>query len=212
LFGSFLLLGSIPALVNHDEAEGIWTWIFWAIAVVPCVVPLLTVVAIINHLWGYSSVLRFLLGICLLCGLNFLLDVVFVKTTRWALGFASKTRQLSRVIVAILLDVVLGYGVIVGPILLGVYIFKWFHSVGAMMSFGVMLVFALKSIDFLIAIIVLIILALIGIHWVFWFVLERPIYSCLRFKIIRDKKLLWSLIAALYAAPHVGGLLDALLK
>jgi hypothetical protein len=203
LFVGFLLLRSIPALFNEHEGGLIWMWIFWLAVPGTWIVPLITVVAIVNHLWGYYSALRLVLGIFFLFGLNFLLDVVFVKTTRWALGLASNTRQLWKVVVAILLDVALGYGVIIGPIMLGVYLIKWFFHVVGMMSVGFILAYAMKSIDFVIAVIVFIILALIGVHAVVWFVLERPIYSCLRFRVIRDKKLLWSFIGIVYAAPHV---------
>jgi type IV secretory pathway VirB3-like protein len=65
-------------------------------------------------------------------------------------------------------------------------------------------VFALKSLDFLLAFIALIIFLAIATHFVIWFVLERPVYAVLRFKVIRDKKLLRNIILALTVLPNVG--------
>jgi len=207
LFGFFVLIGSIPALVGEEAI--VWTWVFWLVLLATWAAPLITLLTIMQHLWGYYSALRFILGICLLCGLNFLLDIMFLRTTRWALRLASNARQLAGVLAAIVLDVVLGYAVIVGPILLGVRFVTTFHA--GNISIAPMLVFAFKTIDFLIALIVLVVLTLIGLHAVLWFVLERPIFSCLRFKVIREKRLLWTFAGILYAAPHVG-FLKALFK
>jgi hypothetical protein len=183
VFILLLAVGSIPAIFEKHDAAGIWTWIFWLLVVGSWTLPFLTIVAIVNHLWGYYSALRFVFGILFICGVNFLIDIIFVKTTRWALGLAANTRKPSRVFAAILFDAVLGYGVIVGPILLSTYMFTRFHTLN--ISLALLFSFAMKSIDFLIALIVFIILAVIGVHVVVWFLLERPIYSCVRFKVIR---------------------------
>ena len=84
-------------------------------------------------------------------------------------------------------------------------------SNGSLIGAGLLLGIALKWIDFIIAFLVLILLTFIGIHVMVWFALERPISNCLRFKLIRDKKLIWFLAGAFYAAPHLG-FLGSLLK
>jgi hypothetical protein len=200
-FVAFLLLGSVPAIIERLGWSARWIWIIWLCFVVRWVIPLFTIFVMVNRLWGHHAVLRFILGVCIVIVFNCFLDIVFVTITRWTLSLASNTKRLSKVILAILLDVGLGCGVIVGPVWLGV----WFWQLHALsLSIAPMMVYALKSIDFCIAVLVLIILALIGLHMAAWFVLERPIYECLRFKVIRDKKLLRGMILALIALPQIG--------
>jgi hypothetical protein len=199
-FGYFFMLGSLPAFIRRSEDEPLW---MWRIGVFGTFLLLCSRVAdAVDVLWGRYAEFRFVLFICVLFGLNFLLDVTFVKTTRWALGLASNTRQVLSWIVATLFNVLLGIGVLVSPILLGVFLVNTFNSdkVGVGLMFG----FGLKSLDFVIALLVLILLALIGIHGIIWFALERPVYACLRFKVIRDKKLIWIMMGVLFLLPHLG--------
>lgn len=118
------------------------------------------------------------------------------------LRIASNTRQLGRVVVAIVLDAGVGVAIIVGPLMVAFYAVV--KSNGSLIAAGLMLGFTLKLIDFTISLLVLIMLTFIGIHVIVWFILERPIYSILGFKVIRDKKLLRSLILALIALPEIG--------
>ncbi|MGD0436843.1 MAG: hypothetical protein ABSB86_10280 [Bryobacteraceae bacterium] len=166
--------------------------------------PLIGIATVVDHLWGHGSALRFAIGLLLLVGVNYVLDVLFVATTRWILGIAANARRLWIVLFASLLDIGLGYLVIVGPVWLGVEFFTKFNR--SMMSFAVMLVFAFKSLDFVIALLVLILFLLIVIHAAGWFILERPVSACLRFKLIRDKKFVRCMIVALLTLPKVGTL------
>jgi hypothetical protein len=200
MFGYFLALGSVPALIEKSDDEPLWVW--KTVLFGQLLIYVATVLDAIVRLWGFYSAFRFAAFMCLLLSINFLLDVVFVRTVRWMLTIASNTRQLLMLIVAILFDVLLGVGVVLAPVLLGLLLITEFH--GEVMSVGFMAGFALKSVDFVIACMVLIILLLIAVHGAIWFVLERPIYSCLRFKVIRNKTLLWWAIGGLALVPYVG--------
>jgi hypothetical protein len=198
----FLLLGSAPALFETLGRMSVWVWLLWTVFFVRWFFPLIEVETVVDRLWGHGSAFRFGIGLLLLVGLNYALDVLFVATTGWILGIAANARRLSGVIFATLLDIGLGYAVLVVPIWLGVKFFTTFNH--SMMSFSLMFVFAFKSLDFLIALLVLILFLLIVIHAAGWFVLERPVYTCLRFKLIRDKKFVRSMIVALLTLPKVG--------
>lgn len=200
MFGYFLALGSVPALIEKSDDEPLWVW--KTVLFGQLLIYVAKILDAIVRLWGFYSAFRFVAFMGLLLGINFLLDVLFVRTARWMLTVASNTRQLFMLIVAILFDVLLGVGVVLAPVLLGLLLITEFH--GEVMSFGLMAGFALKSVDFVIACMVLIILSLIAVHGAVWFVLERPIYSCLRFKVIRNKTLLWWVIGGLIVVPHVG--------
>jgi hypothetical protein len=201
-FVLFLLLGSAPALYEALDRMSPWVWLFWIIFFVRWSVPLIAVAAAVDHLWGHYSTVRLGIGLLLLVSVNFALDVLFVATTRWILAIAAHARRLPGVLFSILVDIGLGYAVIVVPVWLGVEFFTKFNH--SMMSFALMLVFAFKSLDFVIALLVLILFLLIVVHAIVWYVLERPVDACLRFKLIRDKKFIRGMIVALLTLPKVG--------
>ena len=67
--------------------------------------PLIGIATVVDHLWGHGSALRFAIGLLLLVGVNYVLDVLFVATTRWILGIAANARRLWIVLFASLLDI-----------------------------------------------------------------------------------------------------------
>lgn len=205
-FVGFFIAGIFPALYSENEKESPWIWRIWKYGLL---LPLFRYAFSIFWVFRLRSAFLFVLFIALLFSLNFLWDMLFIRTTRWMLRIASNTRQLAGVVLALVLDALLGIIILVGPLAVALYI-VW-KSNGSLIGAGLFMGAALKLIDFTIAFLVLILLAFIGIHSIIWFVLERPISNCLRFKLIRDKKLIWFLAGALYAAPHIG-LLEALLK
>jgi len=212
-FVLFLVLGSAPALLASIGQMSRWVWLIWIAFFVRWMFPLIGVATVVDHLWGHRSTARFGLGLLVLVGVSFLLDMLFVATTRWILAMAANARKPWNVLLAIVLDAGLGYAVIVGPVWLGVEFFV--RSNRSTMSFALMLVFALKSLDFVIALLVFVFLLLIVIHAILWFILERPVYACLRFKLIRDKKFVRGAILALLTLPKLGtvwALFIALLK
>lgn len=198
----FLMLGSAPALLQGQGRVSRLVWFIYALFFVRWAGPLFIVAKIVDSHWGHYGVLRFGVGLLLLIGINFALDVLFVATTRWLLATASDAKRAFNVLLAILLDAALGYGVIVGPVWFGLQIFLKFNQ--NFMTYPVMLVFAFKSMDLVIALTVLVLLLLIAIHMAVWFFLERPVNLCLRYKLIRDKKFIRSAIIALLALPKVG--------
>jgi hypothetical protein len=191
----------IPAAYtsNSEGKEAPWLWRVWKYGLL---LPLFYYTFTVFRVFGLRSACGFVFFIVLLFTLNFSWDVLFITATRWMLRIASNTRQLAGVLMAIVLDAVLGITILVGPLMVALYIVS--KSNGSLIGVGLFLGFALKLIDFAIASLVLILLTLIGIHLIVWFVLERPIYSIVRFKVIRDKKLLRSVILALIALPEIG--------
>lgn len=204
LFVCFFFIGIIPAVGGENAEETAWPWRIWE-----CVLLAIIFLYGISVFWRFRlpSVFETVISFVLLFGLNFLWDMVFIKATRRLLRIASNTRQLVGVLAAIVLDALLGIAILVGPWVVSSYVLSHRSLIGVALLVGV----ALKLIDFTLAFLVLIILTLVVIHSVVWFALERPISNCLRFKLIRDKKLIWFLAGALYAAPHIG-FLEALLK
>lgn len=204
LFVCFFVIGIIPAVGGENEQKTTWSWRIWE-----CGLLVIIFLYGISVFWRFRlpSAFEFVLSFGLLFGLNFLWDILFITATRWLLRIASNTRELAGVLVSIVLDALLGITILVGPWAVSFYVLSHGSLIGAALLVGVVL----KLTDFIIAFLVLIILTFIVIHAVVWFALERPISNCLRFKLIRDKKLIWFLAGALYAAPHIG-FLEALLK
>lgn len=205
-FVSFFIAGIIPAVLGENEQEAPWIWRMWKYGLL---VLIFRYAFSIFWVFRLRSAFQFVLFIGLLFSFNFLWDILFIKATRWMLRIASNTRQLAGVLVTIVLDALLGTTILIGPMAVALYVLV--KSNGSLIGAGLFFGVALKLIDFIIAFLVLILLTFIGIHVMVWFALERPISNCLRFKLIRDKKLIWFLAGALYAAPHIG-FLGALLK
>jgi hypothetical protein len=201
-FVFYFIVGMFPALYGKNEKESPWVWRMWKYGLLIIV---LRYAVSIFWVFRLRSAFIFVLFMTLLFGLNFLWDMLFITTTRWMLRIASNTRQLAGVLVAVVLDVVLGITIIIGPLIVALYVLARSSSgLIGLIGAGLLLGSTLKLIDFIIAFLVLILLSLIGIHAAVWFVLERPIYSCLRFKVISDKKFIKSIILGLIAVPQVG--------
>jgi len=133
-------------------------------------------------------------------GLSFAFDVLYIALTRWMLRQASEITQLYSIVGIILLDCLLGIILFVGPIALGFLLIAKFH--GQAMSAGIMLVSALNSVDLVACSVFLALMLLMLLHRLAWPLVERPIYACARYGVLRRKKLLWAVGVALILAPQ----------
>jgi hypothetical protein len=84
-----------------------------------------------------------------------------------------------------------------GPVLLGLEIAKDVQLLGVL----VMLSFTFNSIDLVTASAALIVAILLLADRFIWFVILRPLYTTQRFRIIKNKKFLWSTGLSLIFLP-----------
>jgi hypothetical protein len=108
----------------------------------------------------------------------------------------------------IIVDCLLGLALVYVPIkILGVtpVRFAWF-------GIGMALVAASNFLDIVACSIFLILMVFMLAHRLLWPLMERPLYACKRFGIIRRKKLLWTLAVILMFGPKGFSLLKAFLE
>ena len=145
--------------------------------------------------------------IILISGISFGSDVLYIALTRWILRKASETTQLLKIIGIISVDCVLGFALAFAPLSLGLLTListvklNWPQSIGVVGVF-VMLSIALNLVDVFACSVFVILMLLMLLHRLIWPIIERPLYACARYGVIRNKKLLWTPGGALIFAPQ----------
>jgi hypothetical protein len=221
IFAVYLLSGIFPALNEGDRHERLWMRIWGLVLLVSVAIPTVQVLRFVKLLWGYGSVLRITAFLIFLLGFSFVCDVFYIALTRWMLRIASAATRLPRIIGIILLNLLLGAFLVLGPAYLGlkaaVYTARFngpsFFGVAGVMF--VVLGGAVNSVDLIACSVFLAFMIFILLHRLVWPVIERPLYAFARFGIIRRKRLLWAAALALIFArkgPALAELLRQILS
>lgn len=204
LAGVFIFLGALPTLIGGRLAVLVWTVCFVSFAFMPLVV----ILRIAYRLWGLASLARLLGILFLMVSLNFGFDVLYIVITRRILRMASEMRSVWRMLGIIFLDCLLAAALVFGPIEGGAPILRLFPMFG----FGIMLVVLGNFVDILACSVVFILMAFMLAHRLLWPLLERPVYACQRYGIIRRKKMLWAIGLAFWFGPSGWNLLKFALE
>ena len=201
----FAVLGSIPSIIN-TEKESLWVWGLSVFAVV--VVPLFKLADLVHQKFGTARTAGMFLFLALMFALSFGSDILYIALTRWMLRKVSVQIRMPKMIGILLLNALLAVVLAAGPFLLGVIELIGAVKLNAPASvgaFGIGLMFGtvLNFVDIIACSVFLLLLAFMLLHRLLWPVLERPIYACARFGIIKEKKLLWALgVAFLFVPGH----------
>lgn len=200
-FGLFCILGSIPAFIQKKE---LWLWGMAVFA--STVIPFGRVFDLFALKVGYSLTFGVSTFVVFIFSVSLAFDVLYIALTRWMLRKAAESARLFKIIGVIALNCALGVFLGIGPIILGLIALTidvklsgptWF----GVASIGVMLGSLLNLVDILACSAFLLVLIFILLHRLVWPLIERPLYACARFQVIKNKKLLWTAGLVLIFAP-----------
>jgi hypothetical protein len=212
----FAVLGTVPAIVGGEERETLW---IWGLAIFASVVfPILKFADIVRVKFGLARTLGGLLFVIVLFGISFACDVLYIALTRWMMRKASQAVQFPKIIGIVLLNALLGITLALGPFALGFILLMSTVKLNGPQSLGVfsvglMLGPILNFVDVVACSVFLLLMLFVLVHRLIWPVLERPLYACARYGVIKNKKLLWALGGTLILVPsHSVSIWEWLLK
>lgn len=202
----FVSLGSLPSIIGPQK-EPLWIWGLALFALI--VIPVLKAADIVYQKFGTARTAGMLLFLAVLFGVSFVCDVLYIALTRWMLRKLWKQIHLLKMIGILFVNILLAIFLMAGPFILGLIEVLGAVKINAPASvgafgIGLMLGTVLNFVDILACSVFLLLLALMLLHRIFWPILERPIYACARFGIIKEKKLLWTLGGFLLFVPGHG--------
>lgn len=204
----FVGLGSVPAFLNSEEKESLWLWRLCVFLTVG--LPLFQALEFGRTKYGAPQAFRAFLVLGLLLALSFGFDLVFLALIRWMMRCASDAKNPFKTIGIVSLNFLLMLFLLLAFPLVGIALAR-VH--GDPVVVGVFILgFMLNSIDIAAASLFFVLLLVILVHRLTWPLIQRPIHACARYKVITNKKLLWTVGCALILAPKGASLWRLLLQ
>jgi hypothetical protein len=206
-----VLLGGTPHdLLPTSSSFDSWPWYFhwnslkeFSTAIAMSFVFLGVGAGLLMPLDTQASMLA--LSVAFLCAavLSFVSDVLFIVFIRWTLRQTSKYTTLARIATGLIFICLLGFGLSLVPL---------FATTGtihplvrldlSVLPYAILRLLALFNlVDLTLSSAVVFMFVILLIHKLAWSVMERPIYACARYDVIRNKKLLWAVGSALIVGP-----------
>lgn len=133
----------------------------------------------------------------LLFAYSLLCDLSYIVLTRWVLRRISKIDRMHEIVLEIIVSLVILATLIWAPIFFGARIGRYFPMAGGVLLFS----FVLNSIDVVVGLAALMLALLLLLHRLVWPTIGRPIYAMQRFRLIKNKKLLWVIGITLIFLP-----------
>jgi hypothetical protein len=113
---------------------------------------------------------------------------------------ASELTKLAKIVGIILVNILLGVILSVGTLALVVFQkFRHYHMPMQHLAFRMAI---LNLIDVLACLVFVVLMILVLVHRAIWPLIERPLYACARYGVIKRKGLLWALGMALVVGPN----------
>jgi hypothetical protein len=137
------------------------------------------------------SYLILALGFSLFC------DLSYIAVTRWMLRRVSKIDRVYEIVFEIVVNLLVLALLLLAPIFLGVYVFKYLPTPGIIMFLS----FLLNSIDIVAGFAALILALMLLLHRLLWPMIQRPLYAIQRFTPLKNKRLLWTMGISLILLP-----------
>jgi hypothetical protein len=189
----FLFSAFVPAFFSNR-----WVLRLWGICLfVTIVSPLSHLLYVLCFIKGLAFALRTLGCVILSFIVSLLSDISYVALTRWMLRRISAGKRVYEIGLLALLNLASLYVVFLGPIQLGVKVFQYSQGAGMAIMFS----FAFNAVDFFAGLAALVLAVLLLLHRLLWALIEKPLYVFQRYKIVRNKKLLWSVGLVLVFLP-----------
>ena len=196
-FVFFAWFASVPALTDSKTLSGKVSMALWWAMIV------FVLLRISNFLFRAFSV--FGLGrtaggigyMTLLFAYSLLCDLSYIVLTRWVLRRISKIDRMHEIVLEIIVSLVILATLIWAPIFFGARIGRYFPMAGGVLLFS----FVLNSIDVVVGLAALMLALLLLLHRLVWPTIGRPIYAMQRFRLIKNKKLLWVIGITLIFLP-----------
>lgn len=192
----FVFLALVPIFDDGRWIIKIW-WLALLIALGKSVGYLLY---ILYYVRGAALASRALGYLVIAFTVSFISDICYVAITRWMLRRVATNGRMIGVVSMIAANLVVLCLLLVGPIELGLKLFKYWENGSAVILFSVFL----NAIDFAAGSAALILGVALLAHRLLWPVLQHPLYALQEHEVVRNKKLLWVVGLALTFLPtHV---------
>jgi len=198
----FLILGSIPAGLNRPNNEVLWIWGLGLTA--GLLLPLFGFIDFLRNVNETVTVRSIAVFLALVGVISVCSDFVYIAFTRWMLRKASELRHWIWILGIVLLDLLLGTVLFIGPFVLGGVIVAYVKNQGSPTSMAAVSMAgagtavigpALNTIDLLACLLFFALMVIMLLHRLLWPILEGPVYMVQRFGLIKRKG--WLIAAAL---------------
>jgi hypothetical protein len=210
----FFLLGSTPAVLQRSDDEPLWLWGLAVVAIV--FLPILKFMDFLRKSNQPISARGLAAFLVLIFVLSTGSDVCYIALTRWMLRKASELKHWLGILGIVLLDLLLGIVLFLGPAVLGGTIIVKVNKISpvTMIATGIMIGGpALNTIDLLACLFFFALMAIMLLHRLLWPILEGPIYLFQRFGLIKRKGwLLTAGVGLLFGKTILSALLELLGK
>jgi hypothetical protein len=147
--------------------------------------------------YGFRSGARAAAYVSLFLGIGIICDIIYVAATRWMLLRVIRSTTIAGTVIAVGVNLVLIFFLLAGPMMIAMRLPSRFAALGAAIMFS----FVLNAIDLIVCLVALCLAVIALIHRALWPALERPVYACARYGVIRRKALLWAVGIGLLAVP-----------
>jgi hypothetical protein len=188
-----LLLGFSPLIIGRRLA-----YLLWGLVATPTVLGLGGFLIFTIKRMGYAPVLHAVGIVAMVLVASLVSDLLYIAITRWLLRGVAKMQRVYEIVGIIAFDCLLAFILFYGPIQLAVWVVKSpIFEAGAFLILVVMLNFG----DIVACSVFFVVMLFMLLHRILWPTLERPIYFLQRYRVISNKKLLWTLAGALAFGP-----------
>jgi hypothetical protein len=196
-FVCFVLFSLVPIF----DDDGRWIIKIWWLALLIAVGKSFGfLIYILYRVRGVALASRALGYVVLAFAVSLISDICYVAITRWMLRRVAANSRMLGVVSMIAANLLVLCLLVLGPIELGLKLFKYWENGSAVILFS----FYLNAIDFVAGSTALILGIALLAHRLLWPVVEKPLYALQRYEVVRNKKLLWAAGLALTFLPtHV---------
>jgi hypothetical protein len=191
----FLFFVALPLVPAHTKSKGLLG--LWLLLILVTFLPIVGIILRVSMTRGVGPAARGLGYLMLALGFSLFCDLSYIVITRWMLRRVSKIDRLHEIVLEMLLNLLVMGLALLAPIFLGLNVFKYSPTAGAVMFSS----FLLNSIDFIAGFAALILALLLLLHRLLWPTIQRPLYTIHRFAPIKNKKLLWTMGISLILLP-----------